>query len=168
MSTPFSRSMRSLYADGFRPSLVGILVAVVLLIAWAGWFFLARITFYETGQIVSVTGEGIVVADFPPEALGRIQSGQSALLWFDSAAGDQAEAIPSVVIDVVNQAQEERVQVELYILGDAIAFVSLYEGSTGQAEVEVERISPASLVMRAAGLSTDSPSLALSPQDRPD
>ena len=47
MSTPFSRSMQSLAADGFRYSLSGMLLAAVLLSAWAVWFFIARVTLYE-------------------------------------------------------------------------------------------------------------------------
>jgi hypothetical protein len=164
VSIPFSRSMRSLYADDFRLSLLGILLAVILLLAWAAWFFLARITFYETGQIVSVNRDGTVIADFGPGALGRIQSGQSASLKFNDVSGDLAQAIPSIVTDVASQVQEERVQVELYILGEAIALISSQDNLTGQVEVKVERISPATLVMRASGLSIDSPSLSTSPQ----
>jgi multidrug resistance efflux pump len=47
MSTPFSRSMHSLTADGFRYSLLGIILAAALLSAWATWFFIARVTLYE-------------------------------------------------------------------------------------------------------------------------
>src|SRR5687768_3541720 len=47
MSIPFSRSIRSLAADGFRRSRVGMLIAVVLLTLWAAWFCLARVTLYE-------------------------------------------------------------------------------------------------------------------------
>jgi multidrug resistance efflux pump len=47
MSTPFSRSMRSLAADSSRRSLVGMLIAASLLIAWTAWFCLARVTLYE-------------------------------------------------------------------------------------------------------------------------
>ena len=43
MSTPFSRSMQSLAADEFRYSLLGMLLAAVLLSAWAVWFFIARL-----------------------------------------------------------------------------------------------------------------------------
>src|SRR4051812_21176609 len=47
MSTPFSRSMQSLAADGFRHSLLGMLLAAALLSAWTVWFFIARVTLYE-------------------------------------------------------------------------------------------------------------------------
>jgi membrane fusion protein (multidrug efflux system) len=47
MSTPFSRSLRSLTADRGRRSLGGMLLATALLSAWAVWFCLARLTLYE-------------------------------------------------------------------------------------------------------------------------
>ena len=47
MAIPFSRSMQSLAADGFRYSLSGVLLAAVLLSAWTIWFFIARVTLYE-------------------------------------------------------------------------------------------------------------------------
>ena len=39
--------MQSLAADGFRHSLLGMLLAAALLSAWTVWFFIARVTLYE-------------------------------------------------------------------------------------------------------------------------
>src|SRR2546428_9830519 len=47
MSATFSHSLRSLNADGFRRSLAGMLLAVVLLGSWVGWFLFVRVTLYE-------------------------------------------------------------------------------------------------------------------------
>ena len=168
MSIPFSRSMRSLKADSFRPALVGLLLAMALLIAWAAWFFLARITLYETGQIVLTTKGGIVVADFSPEAPGRIQRGQPALLRLDGVIGDQAGAPPAIVTNVTNQAQEGRVWVELVAPVSAAFPVPLQDGLTGRVEIEVEHISPATFVMRASGQLIDTPPVSLSPQNSRD
>ena len=165
MSIPFSRSMRSLKADSFRPALVGLLLAMALLIAWAAWFFLARITLHETGQIVLTTKGGLVVADFSPEALGRIQRGQPALLHLDGITGDQAGTTPAIVTSVTNQAQEGRVRVELFAPVSDVFPIPLQDGLTGQVEIEVEHISPATFVMRASGQFIDTPPVSLSPQN---
>ena len=151
MSISFSRSMRSLNADSLRPSLVGLIVAILLLTAWATWFFLAQITLYETGQIVDMTRDGTVVANFSPEAQGRIYQGQSALLRFDAAPENQTEPIPAIVTDVASAVQEDQHQVELFALPDAAAQIPLQNGLTGQVEVEIEHLSPATLVMRSSG-----------------
>ena len=50
MPTSFSRSLRSLEADRFRWSLVGIVVGIVLLATWIAWFFLARVALYEVSD----------------------------------------------------------------------------------------------------------------------
>jgi hypothetical protein len=47
MSATFSHSLRSLGADGFRHSIIGLLFAAVVLGSWLGWAFLARVTLYE-------------------------------------------------------------------------------------------------------------------------
>src|SRR5262249_1722116 len=46
--TVFTRTVRSLQADGFAGSMLGLLLAAALLGAWCGWLFLAHISRYET------------------------------------------------------------------------------------------------------------------------
>ena len=53
MSTPFTRSLRSLRMDRFRLSLVGLVTSILLLAAWMVWFFLARISLYEISQDIN-------------------------------------------------------------------------------------------------------------------
>jgi uncharacterized membrane protein (UPF0127 family)/multidrug resistance efflux pump len=73
MSTPFSRSMQSLAADGFRRSLVGMFLAVVLLGAWAAWFFFAGVTLYEVSAAARLE---VSEAAHPVEAqvAGRVRA----------------------------------------------------------------------------------------------
>ena len=47
MSTAFSRAMRTLESDGFGRSLTGLLLTLIVLGLWAGWFFLGRVDRYE-------------------------------------------------------------------------------------------------------------------------
>ena len=54
MAIPFARSMRSLEADSFRFSGILLAIAAVLLAAWAGWFFLARVSLYELSDSARV------------------------------------------------------------------------------------------------------------------
>ena len=51
MPAPFTRSMRSLAADGFGRSILGLLLVVGLLGAWIAWFCLARVTLYEVTEL---------------------------------------------------------------------------------------------------------------------
>ncbi|HYP26667.1 MAG TPA: HlyD family efflux transporter periplasmic adaptor subunit [Blastocatellia bacterium] len=50
MSVNFSRSMRSLAVDSFRPSVLGFTLSAILLLAWLSWFFLARVSVYELSE----------------------------------------------------------------------------------------------------------------------
>jgi hypothetical protein len=42
MSTALNRTVRTLGADGFRPSLLGVGAVLLLLTGWAAWCVLAR------------------------------------------------------------------------------------------------------------------------------
>ncbi len=164
MSTPFSRSMRVLHDDSYRLSLVGLIIAIVFFLTWAAWFFLARMTVYETGQMVSVSRDGEIVADFPPEALMRLRRGQPALLFPQDAKGATTGPFAAVVTDVMPQTDENRVEVALYPRTAAAVLAMPEMGLTGQVEIEVEHVSPAVLMMRASSQYFNTHPVALSPQ----
>lgn len=151
MSIPFARSMRSLDAHSFRPTLLGLLLVAALLGAWLSWLFLARITLYEVSARASLIGESTAVADFPPAALGRLRPGQPARLRLDSFPWTQYGTVPATVAGVAPEIRDGRLQVELTLQPLATSRIPLQPGLTGSAEVEVERVSPAVLVLRAAG-----------------
>lgn len=98
------------------------------------------------------SGEVRVVAEFAPDrALGRIQPGQQAKLRLAGFSWVQYGSVPATVSRVGKEPQNGTVRVEL-ALDEPEAFpVALSHGLPGTLDVEVERISPAALVLRAAG-----------------
>lgn len=145
MSIAFSRSLRSLDQDNFRTSLAWLVIGLVLLAAWSAWFFLAKISLYETSRELEVRRDGTLLVSFPPEALGRIRPGQSASLRLSGTTGQAARPLPAVVMDIPEGAGGR--QTEVYVFSPE----PLPPGVTGEVRVEVERVSPAVQVMRAAG-----------------
>ena len=166
MAIPFSRSMRSLYVDGSGSALTWLIVAIVLLGAWAAWFFLARMTLYETGQIVRTTREGTVVAHFPLTAAARIRRGQSALLHPQGIMGMVSAPLPAIVTDVRESPREEQLRVELYPQTRTVVFRPQQQGVTGLVAVEVAHVSPAALLLRVAGSSRTPSPTSLNPSTR--
>ncbi len=147
MSTPFARSIRSLKADNRTFTNVGAAIMMLLILAWLAWFGLAQIRFYETGEVRKITAQGIIVANFSPGSMERIQAGQEA--FFYAYNGGQPRPIPAVVVDVT--PAEGRVRLLLQV--EAAAFGTIFQnGAAGQVEVVVEQVSPAVLVMHTAGL----------------
>ena len=65
MAIPFARSMRSLDADSFRVSGAVLAIAALLLAAWCGWFFLAKVSLYELSESARVE---VAAASSPVEA----------------------------------------------------------------------------------------------------
>ena len=153
MSSPFSRTLRSLHADSFRPALIGSLIAFIILITWSIWFFFAQVTLYEKSQAARVNDGGIVVADFPTQVLHRIKPAQSARLYLDGAPGQQVSTIAAVVTDVASPSQSGPTgQVKLFASIDPHSPLRFQKELTGQVEIAVEHLSPAQLVMQVSGL----------------
>ena len=152
--------MRSLHADNYRFSLAVLIGSIGLLTAWAAWFFLARITLYETGQIVGTTRRGTVVAVFPSEAAGKIRPGQPAVLRLQGTMVDQSVTLPGTVKDVTQKA--DQVRVELYVLQKPAAPINWQDRMTGQVEIAVDHVSPATLLTPPTGQFLSPPAVSLS------
>jgi multidrug resistance efflux pump len=88
----------------------------------------------------------------PPAALGRIQPGQPAQLRLEGFPWTQNGAVSATVANVASEVRDGQVRVELAVRPDAAPPIPLQHGMPGTVEVEVDRVSPAMLVLRTAGL----------------
>jgi multidrug resistance efflux pump len=99
-----------------------------------------------------------IVANFqPPDALGRIQPGQSARLRLEGFPWTQFGSVPATVTSVGSEVRDGRIRVELAVNPVSTPRIHLQHGLPGTVEVQVERISPASLVLRMVGRSISKP-----------
>lgn len=149
MAIPFTRSMRALQADSHLVTLIGLSAALVLLGLWAAWFFFAQIALYTTGQIVTTTREGTIMAAFPASARDTIRRGQRVHLH--PQGGNPAEPgkpLVAVVTEVTQPTSTDQVQVEMFVLEHATARRLLQNGLRSAVEIPVEHVTPATLVMR--------------------
>ncbi len=122
------------------------IVAICLGIVWLFWFLGANITLYETSTIQKITPEGLVIAHFSPEIINQIQYKDAAFIRLEQQFGVPI-MIPAYIIEVdtlTGQMQVSPQQVE-----DVLHFQDM---TTGQVVVSIEQVSPATLVIRAAGL----------------
>ena len=101
MSTTFSRSMRSLAADGFRRFQLGLLIVAVLLVAGVAWFFLAKVSLYEVSETARLE---VTQAVHPVEAAvaGRVVATEMVL--------GQEVQMDDVLVELDTEA--ERLQLE--------------------------------------------------------
>jgi membrane fusion protein (multidrug efflux system) len=104
----------------------------------------------KLGAVVPA-GEARAVALFPVAAIGRIQAGQPARLRLDGFPWTQYGTVAARVADVGNEASAGLIRVEFSLNREPGVAVPLEHGLPGSVEVEVERVSPAVLVLRAAG-----------------
>jgi hypothetical protein len=128
----FARTLRALDADDFRASKLGLLVAALLVAAWAWWIFSARVPQYESTTNVRIES-GHAIAYFPPEIVTRIHPGQSALIHSES--GPISSRVESVASDHVQLALPANGQLR-----------------ASSIEVEIRRVSPASIALESLGI----------------
>ena len=121
-------------------------------------------TIYEVSASAVVTRDGFVVADFPPAKLERIRRGQAAWLHPVQDGAKQPGRVPAVVIEIMSSPSPEPARVKLFPVLDRDLSETLAEGQKVRVEIEVESVSPATVVLRTSGLLVDTPGVALSPQ----
>jgi len=105
----------------------------------------------KLGAVVPA-GELRVVAEFlAPAAIGRIRPGQLGRLRLHGYPWTQYGSIRTTVTSVASEIREGHVRVEMAANPGPASQIPLQHGLPGTVEVQVERISPAALVLRTAG-----------------
>lgn len=114
--------------------------------------------------VLEVPGRLKVVADLLPEsALGRVRPGQRARLRLAGFPWTQYGSVHATVTAVANEVRDGCIRVELN--PDSVSSLPLQHGLPGSVEIEVERVSPATLVMRISGKLLGAPRVAF--EERP-
>lgn len=120
----------------------------------------------KLGAIVP-SGRLAVVAQFAPEAaLGRIRNGQPARVRLDGFPWIQYGVVTARVTQVAGEVRNGTVRVEMAIDPAMARGIPLQHGLPGSVEVEVERATPWTLLMRHAGRRWAQPTLAAPGQAR--
>jgi hypothetical protein len=138
----FSRTLRAFDADDFRISNVLLLLVFVLLAAWSWWFFRSTVPQFETTHDVRIQ-PNLFVATFPARALEHLRPGQSAALQVDGLV------IPAKVSAIANDAAGGRIRVLLMPATERQPPANGHHEV--EASVEIERVTPAALILRAIG-----------------
>ncbi|HWS99781.1 MAG TPA: HlyD family efflux transporter periplasmic adaptor subunit [Pyrinomonadaceae bacterium] len=106
-------------------------------------------------------GELKAVGYFPPDAaLGRIRAGQPAEMRLQGFPWTEYGSLKMVVASVSNEARDGRIRVEFKLSEPVNRTIPLEHGLPGAIEVDVDRVSPAVLVLRAVGKGPESPEAA--------
>jgi multidrug resistance efflux pump len=107
--------------------------------------------------IVPDGGVRIVAQLAPQTALGRVRTGQPARFRLTGFPWTEFGALGATVTAIASELDEGLVRVELAVDPATTTRIPLEHGLPGVVEIEVERASPAALVLRAAGRRLDGP-----------
>jgi hypothetical protein len=153
--------MRALRLDSFRATRIGLVIAVLIMLALILWFFLARVTLYEVSTTLEAKPEGMILATFPAEARSRLRPGMPAILRLSPGADQPSLTLPAVVWNLSAEGE----QVEIMLLSGGEALNQQSGKLSGQVDVEVEYITPAALLLRTSGKYLNRSQLPVSPQN---
>ena len=151
--------MRALRLDSFRLSRVGLILAILNMLALLAWFFFARVTMYEVSPTLSPGSEGRLLAAFSPEAFSRIRPGQSALVRVSASGDQQAATLAAMVFDI----DREKNQAVIYVLPAENLPDLSGDKLNGRVDVEVEYVTPFELILRNSGQFMNQAILQVSP-----
>jgi len=111
--------------------------------------------FVDAGEKLATvvpTGELKAVANFPPlAALGRIRAAQPARLRLDGYPWTQYGMLAGKVTTVANEPRDGTIRVELSVDPSSAPLIPSQHGLPGTVEIKVERVTPATLVLRVVG-----------------
>lgn len=105
-------------------------------------------------QIAAIVPRGTLklVAYFPPEtATGRIKPGQRAKLRLLGFSWAVYGTVPATVTRIATEPANRRVRVEFKLGNTSSSSLKLQHGLLSAVEIEIERVSPMVLILRAAG-----------------
>lgn len=112
-------------------------------------------TYVQVGERLGVilsAGNLKVDARFSPSAaLGRVQPGARGTLRLDAYPWMQYGAIPISVVRISSEARDGTIEVEFALDDAARARMPLEHGLPGSVQVEVDRVTPIDLLLRAVG-----------------
>lgn len=102
--------------------------------------------------LVVPAGEIKAIAELlPASAIGRVRPGQRARIVLEGFSAAQYGDLPATVTRLASEPRDGRIRVELALRPDRRTRLPLQHGLPGTVEVEVERVSPAVLVLRTVG-----------------
>jgi len=139
---PFIETNRSLKADNFYPSLVGMVLIILVLIAWGIWFCSPVIPIYESTQALTVSGSE-VTAQFTLDAAPNIRYKQSAYLYIYS---------DEPVLLTVTDVNRDTGQVNLVLQTREGLEQVMHKKGVERLDIVTSYVSPAYLVLQAAGI----------------
>ena len=155
MSPFFTETTRSVQADDFKFMLIILIIVMAVLLGWLTWFNFGTVSVYEVSETLELLDSQTIMAKFVKPSGSRIQRGQQAWIYFNGELGEQVNPVSVVVIH--RKEYQDQFHVKLFIKTRFNPPLEMNEKTTGRVDVEVEYISPASMVVRAINQNLNKP-----------
>ena len=102
--------------------------------------------------VIVPDGDLQIVADFSPSAaFGKVKPGQVGTMRLQGFPWGQYGTVSATVSRVASEIRDGKVRVELALSSKMPSVIPMQHGLPGSLEIAVERISPATLILRSMG-----------------
>ncbi|TNE44729.1 MAG: HlyD family efflux transporter periplasmic adaptor subunit [Deltaproteobacteria bacterium] len=105
----------------------------------------------KIGTLIARGNVKVIASFAPADALGKVKQGQLGQLRLNGFPWVQYGSIQAKVHHVASVPDQGRIRVELNVLNAKSTKMPLKHGMPGALEIELERVSPATLLLRAVG-----------------
>lgn len=149
MNNQFPQLTRTFNRDGYRLAMIFASLLTLLLIGGYLWLFTSQVTLIEYSTQASVTENGLIEATFSPNALAKIRPEQVAHIKIANSSGEQSNTLSAIVL---NTPFNEENTIQLVMTEQTRANTLTNTTMILEVAIEIERVTPATLLRRAAGL----------------
>jgi membrane fusion protein (multidrug efflux system) len=105
----------------------------------------------KLGSIIPPGGLKAIAYFRPSSAVGRVRAGQPARVRLDGFPSTLQRGIEAVVTSVANEPRDELIRVTLDLHLDVASDIPFQHGLPATVEVEIDRVSPLTLLLGAGG-----------------
>jgi multidrug resistance efflux pump len=110
------------------------------------------VTVGQTIAVVTPQAELDLMADFAPASvIGRVRPGQRARMRVTGFPWTQYGMLRARVVAVSSEVADGKIRVQLALERDRSSAIPLRHGLIGEVEIELEQVSPATVLARSAG-----------------
>lgn len=169
MAVPFAQTIRSLNADRGIAALALVALLSLLLAVWLIWAFSARFSIYANSETGPIRLDDVITTTFSVDAAKELKQGQAALIYLDSPPLSEQLILQGQVVGIDNGTENAQVRIapdlrplERGRLSDEI-LAAFSTPVPGHVAVETEMLSPATLLLRSAGINADTAPLVSRP-----
>lgn len=129
-----------------------VVLGLLLLLFWGGWLFFGKVHLFETSLNAKITGNNLILAEFPLSSKNLLRRNQLAIIEFDNLPWPAFDRLEGNIQQVLAIPNKEVLQVHIIISQSKRDFSStIVNKMSAKTTINVGYIRPLDLLIRSLG-----------------